>query len=116
MFWSDSTYVFVISDVKVLFPNSKLMILLDAVLNCLLKSYNWPKAGIKPAVSLSKLICLLLILSTIAVACVVCSPLINISTLSPFFNCDLSISDSNTGVDLLDALYGVFIWKREAVL
>ena len=109
--------MFVISDVKVLFPNSKLISLLDAVFNCLLISYSWPKAGTKVLGTIvPKLTCLPVILFTIAVAWVVCSPLINISTLSFSFNCDLSISDSNTGVDLLDALYGTCIWKREAVL
>ena len=108
--------MFDISDVKVLFPNCKSISLLDAVFNCLRISYNWPKAGTKLLGIDPKLTCLPLILSTIAVAWVVCSPLINISTLSPFFNCDLSTSDNNTGVDLLDELYGDFIWKREAVL
>ena len=108
--------MFVISDVKTSFPNCKSISLLDVVFNFLLMSYSWLEFGTKPAVSLSKLICLSLILSTIAVACAVCSPLIIISTSSPFFNCDLSTSDSNTGVDLLDALYGDCIWKREEVL
>ena len=113
-----STYMFVISDVKVLFPNSKGILLLDAVFNCLLMSYNWPKAGTKVlGVRDPKLICLPVILSsTTAVACGVCSFLTNISILSPFLSCDLSTSVSNSGVVLLDALYGVFIWKREAVL